>query len=80
MFGIILSILQTLFVFLANISISSLVVGVIISSIVWFFVWRNNKKLFVSTLENVNKYLPETLPKEILDKVKLELQKFGLIK
>lgn len=29
--------------------------GVIAASVVWFFVWRNNKKFFVEKLNNVDR-------------------------
>ena len=31
--------------------------GVIVSSIVWFFVWRNNKKLLIDTLDQLDRHL-----------------------
>lgn len=30
------------------------IVGVVATSVVWFLVWRNNKKKFVEALEGIN--------------------------
>lgn len=32
--------------------------GAFVATVVWFFVWRNNKKKFVDALNKANKILP----------------------
>ena len=44
-------------------SLISFCAGVIVSSIVWFFVWRNNKKAFEAKIEALSNMIPTNVPK-----------------
>ena len=43
--------------------IFSFVGGAICASIVWFFVWRNNKKAFEAKIEALSNMIPTNVPK-----------------
>jgi len=40
--------------------IIAFVAGITVSSVVWFFVWRNNKKLLENAVNKVNGYVNKT--------------------
>jgi hypothetical protein len=54
-------------------SILLVVFGAIVASIVWFFVWRNNKKDFVTAIEAVDL---TGLPQRIIDEINRILAKY----
>jgi len=49
--------------------------GAVAASIVWFFIWRNNKKSFVETLNHIN-YTVQNLDSEVVQNVKRFASKF----
>ncbi len=47
--------------------------GAVAASVVWFFVWRNNKKEFASVLEAIDL---TGIPQKIADEIKKLLEKY----
>jgi len=56
--------------------ITGFIAGVIGASILWFFIWRNNKKTFLTDLEIINTLLPQTA----IDKIADILKKYKVLK
>lgn len=57
--------------------IIAFILGAVCASVVWFFVWRNNKKKFVDTLNDINVVVTSVEENsELADKVKEKVDGF----
>jgi len=40
--------------------LTGIAIGIIIASVIWFFVWRNNKQLIKEQIEKIDKMVNKT--------------------
>ena len=53
--------------------ITSFVVGAVVASIIWFFVWRNNKNSFATKLEDLDKFVGDLEDTKTVQAIKTKL-------
>jgi arginine exporter protein ArgO len=55
--------------------ITSFILGAVVASVVWFFVWRNNKNLIAKKLEDLDKVVSSIETTEVGANIKEKVDK-----